>query len=146
MPRSVGATFTRRCTSSGGSCAAAWALEHVAYENEAYAVDCRAGFWCDVEEFEARVAAGRCAEREGRAGEAIEEFERGIALYANDLLEDMPYENWALTERDRLRLAYLDCANRLAEYGSLGVPWTSPWRSASRSCVESLATRRRIAE
>jgi DNA-binding SARP family transcriptional activator len=90
-------------------------LEHIAYENEAYSVDCRAGFWCDVEEFEARVAAGRCAEREGRADEAVEEFERGIALYAGDLLEDMPYEDWALTERDRLRLAYLDCANRLAE-------------------------------
>jgi hypothetical protein len=96
-------------------CQESWGLEHIAYENEAYAVDCRAGFWCDVEEFEARVAAGRCAEREGRADEAIEEFERGIALYANDLLEDMPYEDWALTERDRLRLAYLDCANRLAE-------------------------------
>src|SRR5215470_2441120 len=90
-------------------------LEHIAYENEAYAVDRRAGFWCDVEEFEARVAAGCRAEREGRADEAVEEFERGVALYAGDLLEDMPYEDWALTERHRLRLAYLDCANRLAE-------------------------------
>jgi len=121
-------------------------LEHIAYENEAYAVDCRAGFWCDVEEFEARVAAGRCAEREGRADEAIEEFERGIALYAGDLLEDMPYEDWALTSATGYGSPTSTAPIGWPSYGSRGVPWTSPWRSASRSCVESLATRRRIAE
>jgi DNA-binding SARP family transcriptional activator len=90
-------------------------MNYIAYENEAYAVDRGAGFWCDVEEFELRVAAGRRADGKGLTDEADAEFDRALVLYTGDLLEDLPHEGWVLTERDRLRLAYLDCANRLAE-------------------------------
>jgi DNA-binding SARP family transcriptional activator len=89
-------------------------LNHIAFENESYVLDRDSGFWCDVEEFEKSVTAGRRADREGRTDDAVKEFEQVLALYAGDLLEDMPHEEWALTERDRLRLEYLDCTNRLA--------------------------------
>src|SRR5262249_14384653 len=35
-------------------------------------------------------------------------------------LEDMPHEGWALTERDRLRLEFKDCTNRLAALQFVG--------------------------
>jgi DNA-binding SARP family transcriptional activator len=89
-------------------------LNHITYENESYSLDRDTGFWCDVEEFETSVTAGRRADRAGRIDDAVKEFEQVFALYAGDLLEDMPHEGWALTERDRLRLEYQDCTNRLA--------------------------------
>ncbi len=70
---------------------------------------------CDAEEFEACARAGRRAERELREEDAISAYESAERNYAGEFLEDCPYEDWAMAERDRLRLVYLDVANRLAE-------------------------------
>jgi DNA-binding SARP family transcriptional activator len=91
------------------------AVQHIAYENEAYMINRAVGFWCDVEEFEKRVAAGHRAEQAGRQDDALHEYELAASVYGGDLLEDTPHEDWALTERDRLRLMCVDVCNRQAE-------------------------------
>ena len=89
--------------------------QHILYENETYMINREIGFWCDVEEFEARVGAGRRAENAGQPEDALREYELAAAAYGGDLLEDTPHEDWALTERDRLRLLHVEAANRRAE-------------------------------
>ena len=87
----------------------------ILFVDDAYAVNTSAGVRCDAEEFEACARAGRRAERELREEDAISAYESAERNYAGEFLEDSPYEDWAMAERDRLRLVYLDVANRLAE-------------------------------
>jgi DNA-binding SARP family transcriptional activator len=87
----------------------------ILFADEAYALNTSAGVWCDAEDFEACARAGRRAERELREEDAISAYESAERNYAGEFLEDSPYEDWAVAERDRLRLVYLDVANRLAE-------------------------------
>lgn len=89
--------------------------QHIVFADEAYTVKTSAGVWCDAEEFEAQARAGRSAERELREEDAIVAYEAAERIYRGDYLEDSPYEEWAMPERDRLRLLYLDTANRLAD-------------------------------
>jgi DNA-binding SARP family transcriptional activator len=91
------------------------AVQHIAYENEAYMINRAVGFWSDLEEFEKRVAAGHRAEQAGRQEDALHEYELAASVYGGDLLEDTPHEDWALTERDRLRLLCVEACNRQAE-------------------------------
>jgi DNA-binding SARP family transcriptional activator len=92
-----------------------FAAQHILYENETYMINREIGFWCDVEEFEARVGAGRRAEHAGQLDDAVREYALAAVVYGGDLLEDTPNEDWAVTERDRLRLLHVEAANRRAE-------------------------------
>jgi DNA-binding SARP family transcriptional activator len=87
----------------------------IIFADEAYAVNTSAGMWCDAEEFEACARAGRRAERELKEGDAIAAYESAERIYGGEFLQDSPYEDWAMAERDRLRLVYLEVANRLAD-------------------------------
>jgi DNA-binding SARP family transcriptional activator len=87
----------------------------ILFADEAYAVNTSAGVWCDADEFEACARAGRRAERELREEDAIAAYESAERTYAGDFLEDSPYEDWTMAERDRLRQVYLDVTNRLAD-------------------------------
>lgn len=89
--------------------------QHILYENDAYAINTAAGFWCDVVEFEAHAANGRRAESDGRTDTAGAEYSSALELYRGDFLDDLPYDEWALGERGHLRMLYLDTVNRLAE-------------------------------
>ncbi|AQZ65251.1 Transcriptional regulator [[Actinomadura] parvosata subsp. kistnae] len=87
----------------------------IVYERETYALAPGLSIWLDVEEF-----AGRCAtaallqEEDGKRGEAIARHEAARALYAGDLLEDAPYLDWVVPERERLSTAYVDLLDGLA--------------------------------
>ena len=59
--------------------------------------------WIDADEFETHVGAGSSALAHGERETAREHFERAVALYRGDFLEDEPYAEWALLERERLR-------------------------------------------
>jgi DNA-binding SARP family transcriptional activator len=57
----------------------------------------------DVDEFEAHVRVGLLAFAEGNREVAGKRLERALALYRGELLADLPYAEWALLERERLR-------------------------------------------
>ena len=57
----------------------------------------------DAGSFESHVAAGLKAASDANDEEALEELERGMALYGGDLIADQPHAAWAFEERERLR-------------------------------------------
>ena len=89
--------------------------QHVVFENGAYLINPKLSVWCDLDVFESSAAAGRVAEMEGRMVEAIADFSCAERCYRGDYLADSPYEEWAIGDRERLRLQYVDVANRLAD-------------------------------
>ncbi len=74
-----------------------------------------AGCWIDAVEFEARARAGRRHQENGALVEAIGAYEAARALYRGDFLEEDLYEDWAFTERERLRERFLTMLTELAE-------------------------------
>jgi DNA-binding SARP family transcriptional activator len=89
--------------------------QHVVFENGAYLINPKLSVWCDLDVFESSAEAGRVAEMEGRMVEAIADFSCAERCYRGDYLADSPYEEWAIGDRERLRLQYVDVANRLAD-------------------------------
>jgi DNA-binding SARP family transcriptional activator len=71
--------------------------------------------WVDIEEFEERVQEGRKLEAGRLNTAALQEYEKAIALYKGDFLEDDPYEEWPMITRERLRVAYLDTLDRSSQ-------------------------------
>jgi DNA-binding SARP family transcriptional activator len=67
-----------------------------------YAVN-TARVWIDATEFEQGIAAGLAALAAEQRDVAVARLERAMSLYRGDFLEDEPYAEWALAERDRLR-------------------------------------------
>jgi len=67
-----------------------------------YALD-RSRVRIDADDFEDVVADGLRAQAQGRDDDAIASLRRAIALYGGDFLEEEPYAEWALEERERLR-------------------------------------------
>jgi DNA-binding SARP family transcriptional activator len=95
--------------------AAAPDIRYVLFENDTYLLNPDLSFWSDVEEFEAAAAAGRLAEGQHRNEDAIEAYARAEASYGGEYLMDTPYEDWALGDRERLRLLYIEVTNRLGD-------------------------------
>ena len=79
--------------------------------------------WVDVEDFRRLCVEGRRADREGDAEAALRCYAAADRLYEGDLLADDPYLEWALPEREALRLEVLYAQRRLAElYAANGDP------------------------
>jgi DNA-binding SARP family transcriptional activator len=66
----------------------------------------------DVAEFEAHAAAANAASACGEAGRAREHLEQALAVYRGDLLHGS-YDEWVITERQRLTGLLLQCAEQL---------------------------------
>ncbi len=83
--------------------------DYVIYQNDSYLINPQVRLWCDAEQFEAQVTAGRHAERLQRADDAI----AGCRALRRRLPGGPALR--ATAERDRLRLLHLDSVNHLAE-------------------------------
>jgi DNA-binding SARP family transcriptional activator len=70
--------------------------------------------WIDAEAFTTAVRAAR-REEGSRPEVALGSYESALELYRGDLLEDAPYEEWALLDRERLKVQYLETLDRIAK-------------------------------
>jgi DNA-binding SARP family transcriptional activator len=86
----------------------------VVLQDGAYRLGPQLRLWLDIDEFELHVVAGRRLDAAGDPVGAAAEYERALALYQGDLLADDPYEDWPVTAREHLLLAYLDVLDRLS--------------------------------
>jgi len=68
----------------------------------------------DVEEFEESVSAGAAALKTGDKATAERHLDRAITTYKGDLLEEDLYEDWPVTERERLQMLHLNALLSLA--------------------------------
>jgi DNA-binding SARP family transcriptional activator len=86
---------------------------YVSRDGSLYRLRPEADLWLDAEEFERAVAAGDALLSEDRRM-AFAAYQRALALYQGDFLEEYIYEDWCTEERERLRALYLRTADRLA--------------------------------
>jgi DNA-binding SARP family transcriptional activator len=93
------------------------ALSPVVCRRGGYALD-PDRVWIDADEFERESRGGLAALAAGDRVEARRRLEAAIAVYADDLLLDEPYAEWAILERERLRALACDALRALAELHS----------------------------
>jgi DNA-binding SARP family transcriptional activator len=94
---------------------AATDLPIILFEDGMYSLSTNLQVWLDVEEFERCIKAGQRLEAREQLTAAILEYETAISLYQGDFLEQNPYEEWTILDRERLRIAYLDTLDRLSQ-------------------------------
>ena len=90
-------------------------LPVILFEDGAYGLEPNLQVWLDVEEFERSVKAGQRFESRDQLGAAVAEYETAVSLYQGDFLEQNPYDEWTVMDRERLRVAYLDVLDRLSQ-------------------------------
>jgi DNA-binding SARP family transcriptional activator len=90
-------------------------LPVIVFEDGAYGLEPNLQIWLDVEEFERCVKGGQRLEARDQLTTAVTEYEAAISLYQGDFLEQNPYEEWTVLDRERLRVAYLDTLDRLSQ-------------------------------
>lgn len=74
-----------------------------------------ADYWLDLQLFEEEVAPMLAKPTSELEAEEAAQLERTLTLYRGELLEGI-YDDWALSERERLRLMYLNALTRLMNY------------------------------
>lgn len=87
----------------------------IVYQYGAYSLDPSLQVWLDVDEFEKCIKAGQHFESRDQLKAAVAQYESAISLYQGDLLEQNPYEEWIIQDRERLRVAYLDTVERMSQ-------------------------------
>ena len=89
-------------------------IEFVLFERNHYLLNPELSIHDDVTEFEHQVAACRSgALATGDGPRAL--AHRLLSLYEAEFLDDVPYEDWVIRRRERLRLAFFGTAEQLAD-------------------------------
>jgi DNA-binding SARP family transcriptional activator len=88
-------------------------------------------YWLDVDVFETQAARALRQPMEAAAPREIEELESVLTLYRGDLLDGF-YEDWVLSERERLRLTYESCLSYLMLYYSSHGLWKASLSAGER--------------
>jgi DNA-binding SARP family transcriptional activator len=91
----------------------------IVYESDAYFFNPDVALWLDVDAFDKAWREGQAMERTRRVEEALAAYSRASRLYAGDLMEDSPYEDWLALEREHLKEVYLVILDKLSRYCSL---------------------------
>ncbi len=71
--------------------------------------------WVDLDEFEMLIQKGRQLDAAGQNAESIQMSEAAVALYHGDFLSEDLYDEWPVTQRERLRTLFLDALDRLSQ-------------------------------
>jgi DNA-binding SARP family transcriptional activator len=79
---------------------------YIVRDGAAYGIRPSADLWIDVDQFLKEVKASRSDP---------DRMERALALYQGEYLPDARYEAWAIAERERLAMIFLENADRLTE-------------------------------
>lgn len=72
-------------------------------------------FWLDAQRFEQQLSSILRRPATDTEPDEIERLERSLSLYRGELLEGL-YDDWALVERERFRLMYLNALSFLVDY------------------------------
>lgn len=88
---------------------------HIVFEGDCYGLAPELGVWVDAEAFEDAVRRGRSAEIAGHVDRAVVAYRCADGLYGGDLLEDTPFEEWVIPERECLRARHTEVLHRLID-------------------------------
>ncbi|MBI1880744.1 MAG: hypothetical protein HYR94_21415 [Chloroflexi bacterium] len=89
---------------------------YILFQDECYLLNPAMAIWVDFEEFGQHYEAGQSFERRGKLTEVIREYELAENLYQGDFLEEDPYEDWPILQRESLKDNYLVILERLSRY------------------------------
>ncbi len=93
-----------------------------------------ADMWLDSAEFERQIDEGDRLYRKTPSA-ALQPYRQAVALFRGEFLQDCPYEEWAIEERERLLTRYLRTADRLARL----LAEKEQWEEAIEVCNAILA-------
>jgi SARP family transcriptional regulator, regulator of embCAB operon len=85
----------------------------VVHVRAGFSLDPDVDLWLDTEAFEDAVSAARRTE-DSRTEVALTWYETALELYRGDLLDDAPFEEWALLDREQLRVKHRETLDRTA--------------------------------
>ncbi len=88
----------------------------ILFHDEHYMLNPTMTVWVDFEHFIQAYQAGRTLEKQGQLAEAIRAYELAEGLYQGDFLEEDPYEDWPIIQRESLKDSYLVILERLSRY------------------------------
>ena len=88
----------------------------IIYENECYSINPELAILTDVEQFNYFWDKGKAIESSQGLEHALGAYDRALALYQNDFMQHMLYEEWCEGERDILKETYLFILSRLSVF------------------------------
>jgi DNA-binding SARP family transcriptional activator len=91
-------------------------FSHILFQEDHYLLNPSMAVWVDAEEFLTHCERGRKLEKERKAAPAVAEYEVAEGLYQGDFLEEDPYEDWPMLQREGLRDSYLVILERLSRH------------------------------
>lgn len=86
----------------------------ILYSMEKYALNPELSLTTDVDNFYKHWKMGKELEQRNEFLKSIPFYEKAIALYRGDFMEDMVYEEWIESQRDHIKEAYLYMLDRLS--------------------------------
>jgi DNA-binding SARP family transcriptional activator len=89
------------------------AMSFVIFEHDSYTIDPALDLWYDVDEYSATARLGLSAEQRGDMADANRHYVEAIELYRGDFVEEFPYDDWAMAQRDLLRAQLVTLYDRL---------------------------------
>ncbi len=90
-------------------------FHHIWFKSDCYSLNPDIEIWLDFREFEKCINAGRRLDKAERLEEAIEQYGTAEVLYQGDFLEEDPYEDWPIVQREQILNLYLSLVDRLSK-------------------------------